>query len=127
MSTRGSLPLSTISSACTSTTPSRNAAASAIVGVSSVFGPGVQVAVAVGLRRAQQRDVGGQVDEHPRVQLDVGVDGADAAPVPSSTICAMRTLCGPGVGEVELRGDAAARTGRDARAGTPTRSACAGR
>ena len=38
---------------------------------------GEQVPVAVGLRRAQQDDVGNQVDEHPRVQLHVGVDGAD--------------------------------------------------
>ncbi len=40
-------------------------------------GTGEQVAVSVRLRRAQERDVRGQIGEHPRVQLDVGVDGAD--------------------------------------------------
>ena len=57
MSTRGSAPGRTISSACTITTPSWKAAASAIVGVSSVFGPVYRLPCWSAGRRAQQRDV----------------------------------------------------------------------
>ena len=67
-------------------------------------GTGEQIAVAVSLRRAQQRDVGGQVGEHPRVQLDVGVDGADADLAVLHHLRDADTL-GSGVGEVELCGD----------------------
>ena len=67
-------------------------------------GTGEQVAISVGLRRAQQRDVGGQVGEHPRVQLDVGVDGADADLAVLHHLRDADTL-GSGVGEVELCGD----------------------
>ena len=67
----------TISSTCTTTIPSWKAAASAIIGVSSVFGPVIQVPVTVGLVAHSSDDVGTQVDDHPRVQLDVGVYRAD--------------------------------------------------
>src|ERR1700682_6125589 len=40
------------------------------------IGAGVEVAVPVGLLGAEQHDVGSQVDEHPGVQLDGGVEGA---------------------------------------------------
>ena len=38
---------------------------------------GVQVALAVGLLGADQRHVGHQVDEHPCIEFDIGVDGPD--------------------------------------------------
>ena len=40
-------------------------------------GAGVDVAVAVGLETGHQRNVGNQVHHQARIQLDVGVDGAD--------------------------------------------------
>ena len=118
--------VSTISSACTITTPSWNAAASAIVGVSSVLGPVYRLPSRVGRRRAEQHDIRGQVDEHPRVQLDVGVDGADVHRAVLDHLRDPHALRAR-VGQVEFRRRCRARTGRDARAGTPTRSACAGR
>ncbi len=104
MSTRGTL--STSSLTWTSTTPSRNAAASAMVGVSSVLGAGVQVALAVGLLGAQQRHVRGEVDEHPRVQLDVGVDRPDLDLAVCEQLRHAHALRA-GVGEIETAGHAA--------------------
>jgi hypothetical protein len=69
-------------------------------------GTGVQVAVAVGLLGAQQNDVGGEVDEHPRVQLDVGVDSANPYGAVLDHLRDAHALR-PGVGQVELCGDAA--------------------
>ena len=77
---------------------------------------GVEVALAVGLLGTDQRHVGHQVDEHPRVQLDIGVNGADFELAVFEELCqahALRT----GESEIELAGDAAARTASDVPAG----------
>ena len=66
---------------------------------------GVEVALAVGLLGADQRHVGHQVDEHPRIELDIGVNGADLElPVLEELrqAYALRT----GVREIDLAGDA---------------------
>ena len=67
---------------------------------------GVEVALAVGLLGADQRHVGHQVDEHPRIELDIGVNGADhELPVLEELrqAYALRT----GVSKIDLAGDAA--------------------
>ena len=76
ISTRGSLHVE-IALTCAMTMPWRNAAASTIGGVSSVFAPVYRLPSRVGRVGARQRDVGRQVDEVARVQLDVGIDRAD--------------------------------------------------
>jgi len=65
---------------------------------------GEQVPVAVGLRGAQQDDVGNQVDEHPRVQFHVGVDGADLDGAVGDQPGHPHALL-PGVGEVDPPAD----------------------
>ena len=72
-----------------------------MVGVSSVLGAGVEVAVAVGLLGAQQRDIRCQVDEHARVELDIGVDRADLERAVLQQLRDAHALRA-GVGEVEL-------------------------
>jgi hypothetical protein len=72
-----------------------------------VFGvrAGVEVALAIGLLGADQRHVGHQVHEHPGIQLDIRVNGADlklAVLKQLGQANALRT----GVREIELAGDA---------------------
>ena len=52
--------------------------------------------------RQDQRDVGHQVDEHPRVELDIRVNGADLD-LPVLEELRRRTLCGPAKARSSLR------------------------
>ena len=66
----------------------------------------VQVAVAVGLVAGRQYDVRRQVDIEPRIQLDIGVDGAYFQQPVFQELRDPHAL-GAGIGKVELAGDAA--------------------
>ncbi|MNZ20387.1 hypothetical protein D3C78_374420 [compost metagenome] len=68
-------------------------------------GAGVDVAFAVGHEAGHQGDIGDEVHQEARVELDVGVDGADFQQAVFQQLAdaqALRT----GEGEVELAGDA---------------------
>ncbi|KAF1053879.1 MAG: hypothetical protein GAK43_01201 [Stenotrophomonas maltophilia] len=73
----------------------------------AVFGAraGIDVAVAIGHEAGAEHHVGDQVDHQPRVQLDVGVDGADFQLVVFEQLADAQAL-GAGEGEVQLARDA---------------------
>lgn len=69
-------------------------------------GAGVQVTVAVGHEAGHQGNIGNQVDQQPRVKLDVGVDGADFEQAIFQQLADAQALRA-GKGKVELAGDTA--------------------
>ena len=98
---------STISSACTITTPSWKAAASAMVGVSSVFGPVYRLPSRSALRRrtAARRRVPGRRTSGRTARRRCG--WRRSRTVPSSTSLGDPHTLRSGIGQIEFGGDAA--------------------
>ena len=65
-----------------------------------------EIPLAVGLRPAQEDHAGNQVDEHPGIELDVGVNGADFDG-PVADHLGHPNALRAGEGQIELAGDAA--------------------
>ncbi len=69
-------------------------------------GPGVQVAFTVGHEACHQGHVGDQIDQQPRVQLDISVDRADFEQAVFKQLANAQALW-PREGKIQLAGDAA--------------------